>query len=128
MTVALKAKPDQEQSEEENRTVVESNGFTLGPVGATIVGETLIGLIDHYRETNSGGGLDLIVEICADTDDAETGSDCPLTLTNVDINDTPYGYRYMLQNLIKDAGVGEVIDPAKVYCTDESTGGDTECL
>ena len=33
-------------------------GATLGPIGATIVGETLIGLSDHYRE-KTGRGLDL---------------------------------------------------------------------
>ena len=37
-------------------------GNILGPVGGTIVGEVIIGLVDHYRES-TGKGLDLIAEI-----------------------------------------------------------------
>ncbi len=37
-------------------------GQILGPVGGTIVGEVIIGLIDHYRE-KTGKGLDYIVDI-----------------------------------------------------------------
>ncbi len=37
-------------------------GNILGPVGGTIVGEVIIGLIDHYRES-TGNGLDLIAKV-----------------------------------------------------------------
>ncbi len=53
----------------ENRTAYgkggalpRSTGQILGPVGGTIVGEVIIGLLDHYRE-KTGKGLDYVTEI-----------------------------------------------------------------
>ncbi len=40
----------------------ESGGDRLGPVGSRIVGEVLVGLIEHYRD-RTGKGLDLVPEV-----------------------------------------------------------------
>lgn len=62
-------------------------GDILGPVGGTIVGEVLIGLIDHYRES-TGKGLDYIPSVEIETID--TGE---------------YGLCFQMQNLLRFAGL-----------------------
>ncbi len=62
-------------------------GDILGPVGGTIVGEVLIGLIDHYRES-TGKGLDFIPSVEIGTTDAGE-----------------YGLRFQMQNLLRFTGL-----------------------
>jgi Animal haem peroxidase len=99
-------------------------GATLGPVGATIVGETLIGLIDHYREKN-GKGLDLnsalppgqqAMKRPAASEPATPG----LTVTRVVIDGKPFGDRYLLSNFLYDAGVAGAINESNVCVGDAS--------
>jgi Animal haem peroxidase len=102
-------------------------GATLGPVGATIVGETLIGLIDHYRE-KSGKGLDLNSPLRpkVPNDATEAGTEPSnltqrdLTETKVTINGKPLGYRYLLSNFLYDAGVAGAINESNVCVGDAS--------
>jgi hypothetical protein len=70
-------------------------GHRLGPVGATIVGEVLTGLIDHYRET-TGKGLDYQPQIRG-SESAFVGLDTK----------EPSGHRYLMRNFLIDAGVVE---------------------
>lgn len=62
-------------------------GNILGPVGGTIVGEVIIGLIDHYRES-TGKGLDFIADI--DIGAKETAQ---------------FGRRVQMQHLLNFAGL-----------------------
>ncbi|MEM1400034.1 MAG: peroxidase family protein [Pseudomonadota bacterium] len=66
----------------------EGSGFgdILGPVGGTIVGEVIAGLIDHYRET-TGKGLDYIPSVKLETID--TGK---------------FGQRVQMQHMLEFAG------------------------
>lgn len=50
----------------------EENGNILGDVGGTIVGEVLIGLLDHYREV-TGKGLDFVPSILLETSSTQIG-------------------------------------------------------
>ena len=67
-------------------------GHRLGPVGATIVGEVLTGLIDYYRE-KTGKGLDYDPEI--------KGSASRFGVNGGDRSD----HRYLMRNFLVDAGV-----------------------
>jgi len=81
-------------------------GETLGPVGGTIVGEVLFGLIEHYRE-NTGKGLDYVPQLKAieirNNDLIALRNGLPLRskLTAT----TDQGVRYQMRNLIFDAGL-----------------------
>jgi hypothetical protein len=68
-------------------------GHRLGPVGATIVGEVLTGLVDHYRAT-TGKGLDYEPLI--------KGSHS--VFTGVD-SKSAAGHRYLMRNFLIDAGL-----------------------
>jgi hypothetical protein len=70
-------------------------GHRLGPVGATIVGEVLTGLVDHYR-AKTGKGLDFHPEILGSESDF-AGLD----------SETPSEHRYLMRNFLIDAGVVE---------------------
>lgn len=65
-------------------------GDILGPVGGTIVGEVLLGLIDHYRD-QTGRGLDFV------------------SVIDGEMSKTPLrggGTGYHMGNLLTDAGLG----------------------
>jgi hypothetical protein len=64
-------------------------------VGATIVGEVLTGLVDHYR-AKTGKGLDFHPEILGSESDF-AGLD----------SETPSEHRYLMRNFLIDAGVVE---------------------
>ncbi|MEO0619063.1 MAG: peroxidase family protein [Pseudomonadota bacterium] len=68
-------------------------GDILGPVGGTIVGEVLLGLIDHYREA-TGAGLDFASEL----DNVMSSTKLP-----------DGGQVYQMRDLLKDAGVAGAI-------------------
>lgn len=68
-------------------------GHTLGPIGGTIVGEVLLGLIDHYRD-KTGKGLDFVPSIELET-------------TAVVANNIAYGNRYLMSDFLCDAKVAE---------------------
>ncbi len=70
-------------------------GHRLGPVGATIVGEVLTGLVDHYRAT-TGKGLDYEPLI--------RGSQS--VFEGVD-SKSAAGHRYLMRNFLIDAGLVE---------------------
>jgi hypothetical protein len=83
-------------------------GHTLGPVGGTLVGEVFLGLIEHYRDKTSKG-LDLVPEVCAGL----AGGDCPLTTTVIsNVGGRAFGNRYLMNNLLEDAGLGGPINPS----------------
>ncbi|MGF1475796.1 MAG: peroxidase family protein [Geminicoccaceae bacterium] len=69
------------------REMGSAAGNVLGPVGGTIVGEVITGLIDHYRE-RTGKGLDFIPEIDLETTD--TGQ---------------FGQRFLMQNMLSAASL-----------------------
>ncbi|MEE9589470.1 MAG: peroxidase family protein [Hyphomicrobiaceae bacterium] len=76
------------------------HGHTLGPVGGTIVGEVLVGLLDHYRE-KTGKGLGYRPAIRAN---ARPGPRAPLSLTPVGgYGDERARPRYLMRNLLIDA-------------------------
>ncbi len=75
-------------------------GHTLGPVGGTIVGEVLIGLAEHYA-LKTGKGLGYRPPIGA----SAYGERDRFTLTRARSNSGELGERYMLRNLLIDAGV-----------------------
>ncbi len=82
-----------------------TGGDTLGPVGGTIVGEVLYGLLEHYRE-NTGKGLDYTPVLKAKPTRNNAlprrrpgSSPGELTAT------TDLGIRYQMRNLIYDAGL-----------------------
>ena len=66
-----------------------SGGDILGPVGGTIVGEVLLGLIDHYRETTNRG-----LAFPSEIDDK-------MTYTDV----AGVGRSYHLGNMLHDVGL-----------------------
>lgn len=66
-------------------------GHTLGPVGGTLVGEVLYGLIDHYRD-KTGEGLDFIPEVNLQSQQQVV----------LGIN---YGNRYLMSDFLRDAKV-----------------------
>ena len=73
-----------------------TQGHTLGPVGGTIVGEVLIGLIEHYAlKTGKGLRYKPIIKASLHPDRY-----APLSLTKIG-----YGKRYMMRNFLIDAGV-----------------------
>ena len=74
-------------------------GHTLGPVGGTIVGEVLIGLAEHYA-IKTGKGLGFRPPIGA----SAYGERDRFTLTRVRANSGELGERYLLRNLLIDAG------------------------
>ena len=96
-------------------------GATLGPVGGTIVGEVLLGLIDHYRET-TGQGIDLNVrfDYAALEDDARPSGEGELTETAAMAGDQGFGRRYLLRNLLHDAGLATPVTTAAL-CTAPGT-------
>ena len=108
-------------------------GATLGPVGGTIVGETLLGLIDHHRET-TGRGVDLNVPF----DYALLGPDAlpsgggALTETEARAGDAGeageygFGRRYLLRNFLHDAGVAAPLAEADL-CTLPATQPTDPC-
>lgn len=66
-------------------------GNILGPVGGTIVGEVIGGLIDHYRET-TGKGLDFVPD--------------PEIVDAIGSKETEnYGRRVQMQHVLRFAGV-----------------------
>jgi len=75
-------------------------GHTLGPVGGTLVGEVLIGLAEHYA-LKTGKGLGYRPPISA----SAYGESNRFTLTRARSNSAELGERYMLRNLLIDAGV-----------------------
>ncbi|RIA55204.1 heme peroxidase [Dichotomicrobium thermohalophilum] len=75
-------------------------GHTLGPVGGTIVGEVLIGLAEHYA-IKTGKGLGYRPPIGA----SAYGERDRFTLTRARGNSGELGERYLLRNLLIDAGV-----------------------
>ncbi len=75
-------------------------GHTLGPVGGTIVGEVLIGLAEHYA-IKTGKGLGFRPPIGA----SAYGERDRFTLTRVRADSGELGERYLLRNLLIDAGV-----------------------
>lgn len=77
-----------------------TQGHTLGPVGGTIVGEVLTGLIEHYGLT-TGRGLAYRPEIGA----SSYGEPGLLTLTPVEGGTVEPDERYLMRNLLIDAGV-----------------------
>ncbi len=80
-------------------------GHTLGPVGGTIVGEVLIGLLEHYDRKTGKKGLKYRPEIKAGIDsDRYT----PLTLTYLRRGHLSKK-RYMMRNLLIDAGLGRLV-------------------
>lgn len=124
-------------------------GATLGPVGSTIVGETLFGLIDHYRE-KTGKGLDLNPDSYLQPQPLDYRSDFnslfamleanssnvtpnlkitpALSSTPVVINGQPFGSRYLLRNFLIDAGVADAFDGAGIIiCSGEATSPDADC-
>jgi hypothetical protein len=68
-------------------------GHRLGPVGGTIVGEVLTGLLEHYREKTSKG-LDYHPKVIGST-----------SLFGTYEGDAPPRPRYLMRNLLMDAGV-----------------------
>lgn len=75
-------------------------GHTLGPIGGTIVGEVLIGLAEHYA-MKTGKGLGFRPPIGA----SAYGERDRFTLTRARSGSGDLGERYMLRNLLIDAGV-----------------------
>ncbi len=95
--------------------VTPAGGFVLGPVGSAVVGETLYGLVDHYREA-TGNGLDFQPGLApnrlvpfdttlADVAAAAAAAEPGLSETSVRIAGADFGRRYMLRNLLIDAGL-----------------------
>ncbi len=78
----------------------DSGGHTLGPVGGTIVGEVLIGLAEHYA-LKTGKGLGFRPPIGA----SAYGERDRFTLTRARSHSSELGERYLLRNLLIDAGV-----------------------
>lgn len=79
-------------------------GHTLGPVGGTIVGEVLIGLLENYDRKTGRKGLKYIPEIKAGIDPNRY---TPLTLTYIQKGRLAKK-RYMMRNLLIDIGLAEL--------------------
>lgn len=87
----------QESISDSGRAV--AGGHTLGPVGGTIFGEVLIGLAEHYA-LKTGKGLGFRPPIGA----SAYGERGRFTLTRVRAESGDLGERYLLRNLLIDAG------------------------
>lgn len=97
-------------------------GAVLGPVGGTLVGEVLLGLIDHYRLT-TGGGIDRNVDVSRYADlgpqgvPTRDGAPLPKDERALALTETvlPNGERrYFLANFLRDAGVAEPVENDRV--------------
>ncbi len=88
----------------DNATAAEG-GNTLGPVGGTIVGEVLIGLAEHYA-LKTGKGLGFQPPIGA----SAYGERLRFGLTRVRARGGELGERFLLRNLLIDAGAGVALD------------------
>lgn len=97
---AARSRPDRRV----NATAAEG-GNTLGPVGGTIVGEVLIGLAEHYA-LKTGKGLGFQPPIGA----SAYGERLRFGLTRVRARGGELGERYLLRNLLIDAGAGVALD------------------
>jgi hypothetical protein len=73
----------------------EDGGNSLGPVGGTIVGEVLVGLLEHFKE-KTGKGLAYQPDVRGSTSAYAGGA--------YGRGDKP---RYLMRNLLMDAGVVE---------------------
>ncbi len=82
-------KTDTQQTQAVTAQTGSAGGDVLGPVGGTIVGEVLLGLIEHYRRA-TGEGIDFTSEI-----------DALMSSTSVQ----GLGKIYQMRDLLKDAGV-----------------------
>ncbi len=127
-TVALTAGAQRESARGGGGT--RMGGATLGPVGATIVGEVLLGLIDYHRET-TGLGIDLNTTF----DYQDLGYNSPpiaegdlpaMTETVVSAGGQSFGRRYLLRNFLHDAGVSTPVDEADV-CPGVATRQEDGC-
>ncbi len=76
------------------------NGHTLGPVGSVIVGEVLVGLVEHYG-ISTGRGLAFRPPI----ETSIYGERGKFGLTRVRSARGALGERYLMRNLIIDAGL-----------------------
>lgn len=95
-----------------------SSGATLGPVGATLVGEVLLGLVDYHREAE-GEGLDLNpswrYEILPPEAGPIAAGDLPaMTETAFEVAGSSFGRRYLFRNFLHDAGVSLTPRPQDV--------------
>jgi LysM repeat protein len=79
-------------------------GHALGPVGGTIVGEVIVGLAEHYA-LKTGKGLGYRPPIGA----SAYGESNRLTLTRARAKGGELGERYLLRNLLIDAGVAAAL-------------------
>ena len=75
-------------------------GHTLGPIGGTLVGEVLTGLLEHYR-IKTGKGLSFRPLLNASTKGNHLA---PLSLTSIPHVNRGYFGRYLMRNLIIDVG------------------------
>lgn len=116
---------------DETTGICEDGGNVLGPVGGTIVGEVLWGLIDHYR-VHTGSGIDLNVsfDYCTEGED-----NCSLNARNkqqimTGLSETLVGNsrRYMLKNLLHDAGVAYLLDESVTVCSGAAYLPEEECV
>ncbi|MEL6288083.1 MAG: peroxidase family protein [Pseudomonadota bacterium] len=89
LVYAAAAQTDTAQAAVVKTATGSSGGDILGPVGGTIVGEVLLGLLDHYRQA-TGEGLDFRSEIDAVMSKTPDGRG---------------GTRYEMRDLLRDAGV-----------------------
>jgi hypothetical protein len=95
-SLKYRGKPDHyEDADERDHYDGLDGGHRLGPVGATIVGEVLTGLVDHYR-AKTGKGLDYHPQIKGSSS-AFAGLD----------SEKASGHRYLMRNFLIDAGVVE---------------------
>ena len=80
-------------------------GDTLGPVGGTLVGEVLYGLLEHYRES-TGKGLDYAPALKAEQ---TRNNQLPYRAKSFRLGSLTatkdLGIRYQMRNLIYDAGL-----------------------
>lgn len=108
----------------------QGGGATLGPVGGTIVGEVLLGLIDYHREA-TGSGIDLNVPFTYHALDynapPRAEGDMPaMTETLVSAGGQSFGRRYLLRNFLHDAGVSSPIEEVDV-CVGVATRQEDGC-
>ncbi|MBJ3774707.1 peroxidase family protein [Acuticoccus mangrovi] len=105
--MALPAAVSLSRSAQEAR-VRHTTGATLGPVGGTLVGEVLLGLVEYHR-SESGKGVDLNTPLAYATLGLEpiAEGDLPaMTETEVDdVGGVAFGRRYLFRNFLHDAGV-----------------------
>ncbi|MGH1350958.1 MAG: hypothetical protein ACRBBN_09135, partial [Methyloligellaceae bacterium] len=87
----------------DHRYQSHKQGYTLGPVGGTIVGEVLVGLMEHYDRKSGHKGLKYRPEIKAGSGHSYT----PLSLTYMR-NGRIKRYRYMMRNLLIDSGLASL--------------------